>query len=118
MDFEQFVFPFMVLFHEPGKPELFVHRLQICRTYLSASQASHSSHTPGAPPRIAAGFTAAALLRCLGKGPPRPSDLLCGICADLMELLAVEDSELRAQIARILGLFDLQMPAAVTGMSG
>ncbi|CAE8651996.1 unnamed protein product [Polarella glacialis] len=82
MDFEQFVFPFVALIHEPGNISLLL--------------------------RTAAGFMAAAFVRCLGEATPRPSALLCAICRDLMHLLAIEDSAVRAQVARILGSFDLK----------
>ncbi|CAE8635216.1 unnamed protein product [Polarella glacialis] len=103
MDFEQFVFPFVALIHEPGNISLLLRRLDICKTYLADLASS-----PGSPPRTAAGFMAAAFVRCLGEATPRPSALLCAICRDLMHLLAIEDSAVRAQVARILGSFDLK----------
>ncbi|CAE8600002.1 unnamed protein product [Polarella glacialis] len=141
MDFEQFVFPFVALIHEPGNISLLLRRLDICKTYLaapapqlagadgSAQQQQRQQQqqqqlltttggsrgpdkdlasSPGSPPRTAAGFMAAAFVRCLGEATPRPSALLCAICRDLMHLLAIEDSAVRAQVARILGSFDLK----------
>eukprot|EP00439_Symbiodinium_sp_Y106_P061436 s888_g9.t1 len=88
MDFEQFIFPFAALIHVPEQTELLVKRLQLCRRYLALSPQGFAA--PGAPPRTAAGFTAAALLRRLPRESSRPSHLVADLCSDLLErLLAV-----------------------------
>lgn len=111
MEFEQFVFPFMALAQEAQDLELAVQRLGICRRYLSGPRVE-APEPPGGlqrrmPTCAAAGFVAAALARCLAEVWPRPSELLCEVCRELMGLLAVEDSDFRAQVARILGFFDI-----------
>merc|ERR1712137_683911 len=136
MGFEQFVFPFVALVHRGGDVDLVRKRLQICHKCMSLkklndrdqmskavgdsvvvendpvapatvsfSAATHS--TLNYPTCIAAGFMAAAFVRCMGDVEPRPSKLLSMICHDLMDLLVVEDPEFRAQIARILGFFNI-----------
>jgi len=124
-DFEQFVFPFVALVHRAGDPNLVVRRLEICRTYFAVGPGVRGGGSPGGsapsgapanasigsslslPTCVAAGFVAAAFVRCLGTEQPRPSALLCSVCRDLMDLIVVEDSDFRAQIARILGFFDI-----------
>merc|ERR1711920_1212124 len=117
MEFEQFVFPFVALVHRPQEPDLVVRRLEICRAYLSAAkppskdadekEKDNEAFRRRMPTCVAAGFVAAALARSLGCMESRPSTLLCGICRDLMGFVAVEDSEFRARVARILGFFDI-----------
>merc|ERR1719272_177331 len=131
MGFEQFIFPFVALIHRPDDADLVAQRLGLCRTYFVLSdaakngeaEAASNSATPptmdnrnafGLPTCIAAGFVAAAFVRCLDEAastgpssPSRPSALLTGVCRDLMALVVVEDSDFRTSIARILGFFDI-----------
>merc|ERR1712232_1070501 len=106
MSFEQFVFPFVALVHRSGQPGLAARRLEICRTYFVDGPREHTDSSAGSavclPTCVAAGFVAAAFARCLAGGhctdankgaAPRPSALLCSVCKDLMELMAIEDSE-------------------------
>jgi len=112
MEFERFVFPFVAMLHKLGDASLMVKRLEICRLYFTPETNSQNGEdgdgrTLGLATCVAAGFVAAALARCLGDTAPRPSLLLCSVCRDLMDLVSLEDSEFRAQIARILGFFDI-----------
>jgi len=112
MEFERFIFPFVAMLHKPGDSSLMVKRLEICRMYFTPETngdkgADGAGRTLGLATCVAAGFVAAALARCLGDAAPRPSSLLCSVCRDLMDLVSVEDSDFRAQIARILGFFDI-----------
>lgn len=119
MSIEQFIFPFVALVHREDDPSLVARRLQVCCAYLTAgpgdAEASGGDslgsnvNARGLQICIAAGFVAAAFVRCLApvEASARPSALLCNVCRDLMDLMAVEDSEFRAQIARILGFFDI-----------
>jgi len=112
MEFERFVFPFVAMLHKPGDASLMAKRLEICRLYFTPETngqkgADGASRILGLATCVASGFVAAALARCLGDVAPRPSSLLCSVCRDLMDLVSVEDSDFRAQIARILGFFDI-----------
>jgi len=105
MDFEQFILPFMAVLHIPHKEDLALKRLQLCQRYLVLKPQDFVP--PGAPPRTAAGFAAIALLRQLQQEGFRPSYQVCSICENLLELLSVEDLEIKTQAARLLGLLDL-----------
>ncbi|CAJ1409510.1 unnamed protein product [Effrenium voratum] len=105
MDFEQFVFPFVALLHVANESELALKRLQLCQRYIKL--APEGCIAPGAPPRTAAGFMGAALLRCLQGENFRPSQVVCSLCKNVLELLTLEEAETRTQAARILGLLDL-----------
>jgi len=115
MDFEQFILPFMAVLHIPHKEDLALKRLQLCQRYLVLKPQDFVP--PGAPPRTAAGFAAIALLRQLQQEGFRPSYQVCSICENLLELLSVEDLEIKTQAARLLGLLDLgslSMPTVPT----
>lgn len=113
MEFKQFVFPFVALAHRSGDAGLVERRLDICRGYLAASIPAPGAEVAEGASRhnlltaAAAGYVAAALARCLGDVRPRPARLLCGVCRDVLGLLSVDDPELRAQAAKILGFFDV-----------
>lgn len=120
MEFNQFVFPFVALVHRSGDPMLVARRLEICRGYLTlglppgegeGADVAGVGLRRSMPTAVAAGYVAAALARCLGEMRPRPTELLCRVCRDLLGLLAVEDSEFRAQVAKILGFFDILVAA-------
>lgn len=119
--FEQFVFPFVALLNRRDRPELLVRRLEICRVHLAprgrtesvavAAFVGEGGESNGGRPYglstcAAAGFVAAALVRCLGASQPRPTSLLCHVVRDLVDLMDVEDAEFRVQVARTLGFFD------------
>eukprot|EP00929_Paragymnodinium_shiwhaense_P061271 TRINITY_DN30597_c0_g1_i1.p1 TRINITY_DN30597_c0_g1~~TRINITY_DN30597_c0_g1_i1.p1 ORF type:complete len:1889 (+),score=442.87 TRINITY_DN30597_c0_g1_i1:197-5863(+) len=121
--FEQFVFPFVALVHRSEDPDLTARRLETCRTHFlsgrpEASEANGSGSSGSAfslSTCVAAGFVAAAFVRCIGdKADASLSSLLCQVCRDLVDLVAVEDSEFRAQVARILGFFDILARRALT----
>lgn len=127
MGFEQFVFRFVALVRRGGDLDPVRQRLQICHKCMSleklndrdqvskavgdsgvvdkdpAVSFSTATHcTLNDPTCIAAGFMAAAFVRCMGDVDLWPSKLLSMICHDLMDLLVGEDPEFRAQIARTL----------------
>lgn len=112
MPFEEFVFPFVALLHREARSQLTAQRLKICSTYLAALREWTSGddenlatvHASHASTCIAAGFTAAALVRSIDE---RPSALVCSICRDLMDFMMVEEADFRIQVARILGFFDI-----------
>jgi len=122
--FEQFVFPFVHLLHCKERGTLLTKRLELCCNYFAVIAKVDDNDGSGASALtmysgdvgssalslktcVAAGFMAAALLRCVQDTSPRPSTLLCSVCRDLMDLMVIEDPEFRAQLARILGFFDI-----------
>eukprot|EP00927_Polykrikos_kofoidii_P048743 TRINITY_DN42959_c0_g1_i1.p1 TRINITY_DN42959_c0_g1~~TRINITY_DN42959_c0_g1_i1.p1 ORF type:complete len:2015 (-),score=334.00 TRINITY_DN42959_c0_g1_i1:98-5293(-) len=122
MDFEQFIFPFIALVHRKQDSALAARRLEICRVHFAAGRREMTEGGSASPGHdggvasggafslstcVAAGFVAAAFVRCFGNAEPRPSVLLCQVCRDLVDLINVEDSDFRAQVARILGFFDI-----------
>jgi len=134
--FEQFVFPFVQLLHSKDRgPQLLAQRLERCCSYFAVGAkveeaagegimgmaATLSSGDVGSSALslktcVAAGFLAAALVRCVEDVSPRPSTLLCSVCRDLMDLMVVEDPEFRTQIARILGFFDILTRPVVSNL--